>query len=69
MDCVSFTTSEQRFSSKTVVLASDGFGTLQSLTCSTYCAGFSVEDRSTGRSRQPKEPVLVFLELFEEKMT
>ena len=33
-------------------LASDGFGTLQSLTCST-----SVEDRGTGRSWQPKEPL------------
>ena len=55
MDCVSFTTSEPLVfwcSSKTVVLASDGFGALQSLTCST-----SVEDRGTGRSWQPKEPL------------
>ena len=48
------------FSSKPFVLASDGFGTLQSLACSIECDGFSVEDRSTGRSRQPKEafPIL-----------
>ena len=60
MDCRSFITSAEFFCGQwlSYKIAFFCFGTLQSLNSSvpTYCDGFS-EDRSAGRSWQPKEPL------------